>query len=208
MKKRKLKFFVLPMIYGLMCLTIVLTFLAFKKSTSVENDNYTYVNSSIISKSIPTVSDTTEDVKIIKPFTSEKVSIYKKFYSKKLSDSERENAILFFNNTYVQNTGTLYKSDESFEVVSIMDGTIIEIKEDETLGNVVEVKHNNNMISTYYGISDIKVKKNTKIKQGDIIGKSGKINVDSLENALLIELSKEGSLVDPENYFGKKLNEI
>lgn len=208
MKKRKLKFFVMPMIYGLMCATIILTFLVFYKTDKQEPDNYTYVNSSIISKSIPTISETSADVTIIKPYTSEKVSVYKKFYSKEQTDLERENSILFFNNTYVQNTGTLFKSDEVFDVVSIMDGTVLNIKKDETLGNVIEVKHENNIVSSYYGINNIKVAKNSKIKQGDVLGTSGKINIDSLENALLIELTKDGTLVNPENYFGKKLNEI
>ena len=115
--------------------------------------------------------------------------------------------MLFYNNTYVQNTGILYKSDEQFDVVSILDGEIIDIKKDETLGNVIEIKYDS-IITTYYGLNEIKVKKGNQIKQGDIIGTSGKINIDNLNNSLLLEITKDGKLVNPESYFNKKINEL
>lgn len=208
MKKRKLKPFVMPAICGIIFSSIVLTLLIINKETNITDDNYTYVNSSIISKSIPTISETTEET-ILKPFSSEKVEIYKKYYDSNASESDRANSIIFYNNTYVQNTGVLYKSSEAFDVTSILDGTIIEIKKDDTLGNVVIVKHSNNIISTYQGLSEVKVKKDQSIKQGDLLGISGKISVEeNLENALLIEITKDGKLVNPENMFDKKINEI
>lgn len=207
MKKRKLKTFVMPVIYGLMCATIFLTILVLQKTTDDEQDNNIYVNSSIVSKTIPTVSEVNNDSVIIKPFTSEKVQVYKKFYDKNLTSEELENAMLFYNNTYVQNTGTLFKSDEQFDVVSILDGEITDIKKDETLGNVIEIKYDS-IITTYYGLNEIKVKKGNQIKQGDIIGTSGKINIDNLNNSLLLEITKDGKLVNPESYFNKKINEL
>lgn len=209
MKKRKLKFFVMPVVYGMMCATIFLTLLVFYKNKDEESiDNYTYVNSSIISKSIPTISDTAVNTTVVKPYISEKVSIYKKYYDKSSTDEDRENSILFYNNTYVQNTGILYTSPEKFDIISILDGTVLEVKEDETLGRVVSVKHENNIISTYYGLSEVKVKKDQKIKQSDVIGSSGKINIDGLENSLLIEIMKDSKLVNPESYYNKNINEL
>ena len=210
MKKRKLKSFVLPAVCGIIFSSMILTLLIINKTGEMEDDYYTYVNSSIISKSIPTISTATENEEtIIKPFNTDKVELYKKYYDNASNEEDRKKSILFYNNTYVQNTGVLYKSAETFDVLSILDGTVIEVKTDETLGNVVEIKHKNNIISTYQGLNEVKVSKNQAIKQGEIIGTSGKIKLEeNLENALLIELTKDGKLVNPESYFDKKLNEL
>ncbi len=208
MKKRKLKPFVVPVMSGIIVSGILITLFALNKELKITNDNYTYVNSSIISKSIPTISETTSNV-ITRPYTSDKVVIYKKYYDVNDSDEDRKNSIIFYNNTYMQNTGILYKSDEKFDIVSILDGKVIEIKKDETLGNVVTIKHENNVISTYQGLSEIIVKKDQNIKQGDLVGISGKISLDeNINNSLLIEVTKEGKLINPEKLYEKNINEI
>ena len=213
MKKRKLKFFVMPAVYGILFATVMLSLLVLNKvnttKVSSNDENYTYVNGSIITKTVPTKSEKTNEVVIEKPYTSDKVSIYKKFYEKEGTDQERENAILFYNNTYVQNTGLIYKGEEQFDVISVLNGTVVDVKDDETLGKVVEIKHDNNLITTYQGLSNVTVKKNQTVNQGDIIGKSGKIKInDDLENALLFEIIHNGNLVNPEKYINKKINEL
>lgn len=213
MKKRKLKFFVMPAVYGILFATVMLSLLVLNKvnttKVSSSDENYTYVNGSIITKTVPTISEKTNEVVIEKPYTSDKVSIYKKFYEKEGTDQERENAILFYNNTYVQNTGLIYKGEEQFDVISVLNGTVVDVKDDETLGKVVEIKHDNNLITTYQGLSNVTVKKNQTVNQGDIIGKSGKIKInEDLENALLFEIIHNGNLVNPEKYINKKINEL
>lgn len=210
MKKRKLKSFVIPTLYGIVFITLILSMLVLNKIQSNESEDfYTYVNSSIISKSVPTILETTQDEVVKKPFISDKVEVYKKYYENSSSEEERKNSILFYNNTYVQNTGVFYKSSEKFDINSILDGTVIEVKTDDTLGNVVEIKHKNNIISIYQGLSEVLVKKDQIIKQGEKIGLSGKIKLDeNLENSLLFELTKEGKLINPEIYFEKKVNEL
>ena len=125
------------------------------------------------------------------------------------TDEEKKNALIYYNDTYMQNSGILYKGSESFDVVAILDGTIIDVKKDELLGNVIEIKHTNNLISTYQGLSTVNVKKGQLLKQGDVLGKSGKLELgETLENALLFELIKDGKYVNPLNYFDKKVSEI
>lgn len=210
MTKRKLKPFVLPMIYGILCATIVMTLVLIDKqntqSVMSEKDEYIYVNNSILTNDIPVVS---EETSIIKPYLSDKVQISKKFYDLNASEEEKKTAIIFYNDTYVQNSGILYKCEESFDVVSILDGTVVDVKKDEILGNVVEIKHSNNIISTYEGLSTVNVKKDSTIKQGDVIGKSGKIDVgESIENGLLFEIIYDGKYANPEKYFDKKISEL
>lgn len=210
MKKKKLRPFVMPMVYGIAFAALLMSLVVLDdvQNEKVVNDdsNYTYVNNSIITSNIPVVK---EEVVILKPYNSEKVEISKKFYDSTSTDEEKKNALIYYNDTYMQNSGILYKGSESFDVVAILDGTVIEVKKDELLGNVIEIKHTNNLISTYQGLSTVNVKKGQLLKQGDILGKSGKLELgETLENALLFELIKEGKYVNPLNYFDKKVSEI
>lgn len=210
MKRKKLKPFVVPVIYGMACASLIISiiFVDSKQTKTVmsEYDDYVYVNGSILKKTTPVTKDETT---IVKPYTSDKVEVSKKFYDMNASDEEKQNAIIYYNDTYIQNTGVLYKASESFDVISILDGTVVSVKKDEVLGNVVEVKHSNNMISTYQGLSTVNIKKDQLLKQGDVIGKSGNLNIsEQIENGLLFELIYDGKIVNPENYFDKKINEL
>lgn len=210
MEKKKLKPFVMPMVYGIAFAALLMSLVMIdniqNEKVSTSDNNYTYVNNSIITSNIPVVK---EETIILKPYSSDKVEISKKFYDETASDEEKQNAIIYYNDTYMQNSGILYKSSENFDVINILDGTVLDVKKDELLGNVVEVKHSNNLISTYEGLSSVSVKKGQLLNQGDIIGKSGKLELgESLENGLLFELIKDGRYVNPLNYFDKKVSEI
>lgn len=212
MKKIKVKKLIKPVVYvgtlSVLFLSIALLEKTTDDETALIQDDYMYVNSSIFTSNIPVVKEEGEAT-IQKPYVSDKVEISKKFYDKTSTDEEKENALIYYNDTYMQNSGILYKSNEQFEVVSILEGTVIDVKKDETLGNVVEIKHSNNLISTYEGLSEVSVKKDQTINQGQVIGKSGKLELgEPLENAILFELIKDGKFVNPLNYFDKKLSEL
>ena len=114
-----------------------------------------------------------------------------------------------FENTYLQNTGVIYGCNDTFDVVSILDGTVIDVKEDNLLGKIVEVKHSNDMISIYQSLSEVLVKKDDIIKQGDVIGKSGTSNMfRDIGNHLYFELIYKGKNVNPEEYYDKKIEEL
>lgn len=210
MEKRKLKPFVMPMIYGIACAAIIMSLVLLDKVQNEkvlkDDSNYTYVNGSIFTNDIPVIQ---EEKVIIKPYLSDKVQILKKYYDIEGSKEDRQNAIIYYNDTYMQNSGILYMSQESFDVISVLDGTVVDVKKDDVLGNVVEIKHSNNLISTYEGLNTINVKKDQLVKQGDVIGKSGKLQIsEQVENGLLFELIYNGKMVNPEKYFDKKVNDL
>lgn len=205
MKKRRLRGFVLPVFSAMIISTMFILLLSLKKENKPieNNEKYTYVTKSIIDDAIPTLS---EDSVIIKPFQDEKVQVYKKYYDIEESD---ENSIIYFNDTYIQNSGILYNSDTEFVVVSILDGEVIDVKKDDLLGYVVEIKHDDNLISTYEGLKSINVKKGEQVTQNTVVGKSGEITLDvNLKNALLFELIKDGKYINPEKYYNKKIKEV
>ena len=206
MKKRRLKRFVVPVFSALIISTLLITLMLFTKKTEdveVPTEDFAYVNDSIVHDALPTLS---EDDVIIKPFQTENINVYKKFYD---GENNKEDSIIYYKDTYMQNSGVLYNSDNEFMVVSVLDGEVIDLKKDDILGYVVEVKHDNNLISIYQGLKSVNIKKGDQITQNSIIGKSGEITLDvNLKNALLFELIKDGKYVNPEIFYNKKIKEI
>ena len=83
------------------------------------------------------------------------------------------------------------------------------MKKDDILGYVVEIKHKDNLISTYQGLKSVNVKKGEQITQNTLIGKSGEVTLDvNLKNALLFEIIKDGKYINPETLYNKKVKEI
>ena len=88
-------------------------------------------------------------------------------------EATQENSLVYYEQTYLQNSGVLYSSDEVFDVLATYDGTVTNVSTDEILGNVVEITHNPNLKTVYYSLGEVTVKNGDVLKSGDIIGKSG-----------------------------------
>lgn len=185
---------------------------AFFVSQNMQANNPTeedieYVNSSIIDdKEDREVIK--EDVKMVKPYTNEEVQILKYFYDYQAEAETQEKSILYHENTYIQNSGIDFGLTDTFDVVAVLDGTVVDVREDELLGTVVEIKHDNDFISSYQSLSEVSVKKNDTVKQGQVIGKSGTNTIDQdLGNHLHFELYKSGEVVDPSKYFDQVISD-
>ena len=175
---------------------------------NLPEEDIEYVNSSIIDDKNQDKEVIKEEIKMIKPYKSEKVEILKYFYDYKADATNQEKSILYHENTYIQNSGIDFGLTESFDVVSVLDGTILDVREDELLGKILEIKHDNNFISSYQSLGEISVKKNDTVKQGQIIGKSGTNTIDQdLGNHLHFELYKDGEVVDPSKYFDQVISD-
>lgn len=110
---------------------------------------------------------------------------------------------------YLPNSGVDYKSDEVFDVTSILDGTVTKVTEKDLLGKIVEITHKNNLVSVYESLSEVNVSLNDQVTQGQVIGKSGNSNISTdLGNHLHFELIYNGSNVNPENYYDKKISDL
>lgn len=211
MKKRVLRKWVVYGVYALTFLSVFSSIYFIEKSLAPENTfnndkDYVYVSKTIFDNEVPVVASGTQ---IIRPYKATDVEIAKNYYDYKADADTQKKALLYYEDTYLQNSGVEYKGSDNFDVVSILNGTVISIKDDNILGNVVEVRHDNDMISVYQSLSDVKVTENQEIKQGDIIGKSGTNNISkSLGDHLHFELIINGQNVNPEEYYNKNINEI
>ena len=207
--ERRLKKSVLYSLIGLGCLGFAGLIYGIESSILKNNEkkeDLVYVSKTILSDVVPVIG---ESSKIIKPYVNDEVKIYKTFYQKDGNEEEQKNSIIEYGNTYLQSSGICYSLDKEFDVVAIMDGPVIDVKDDELLGKVIEIRHNNNVISTYNGLSEVSVEKDMVVKSGDMIGISGTSNIfKEAGNHLYFELAVNGKLVNPIDYYDKILGEI
>lgn len=213
MKKRKLKGFVLPTVYILVIgvLFISISFLGNTLQSQINYDEDLSVNALQEEDATPVIKNEEEvkESKIVKPFTSEKVSVSKSYYSKEDDEKTQQNSLVYYEQTYLQNSGILYSANEAFDVVSVYDGTVTNVSEDEILGNVVEITHNTNLKTVYYSLGEITVKKGDALNAGTIIGKSGdNLLDDETENCLLFEVYYNGNTIDPEEFYTMNINDL
>lgn len=146
---------------------------------------------------------------IIRPYTSTDVSATIPYYNIDGTNDEQAAALIYYEGIYMQNTGVLYTSNNAFDVVSILDGTVKNIKEDSLMGNIVEIEHTNNLTTVYQSLGEVKVKVGDTVKQGDIIATSGqnKIATDT-SNALHFEVFYKGEVFNPEEFYLLDYNEV
>lgn len=211
MNKKKIKRFVVPAMYTI-ALTIFGTSMYFiqkivNKNQFESNNDMEYVNKYIVTDNeyIPVIN---EQLTVLKPYSNESVKISKTFYDYEGENKSQENSIIFYENTYMQNTGIDYTLNESFDIISILDGTVLEVTDNEILGKTIKIKHENDLISVYQSLSEINVKKDDTIIRGQVIGKSGTSSLYSKDYNLHFELYHQGKNVNPEDYYNKTKDEL
>lgn len=144
---------------------------------------------------------------VVKPYTDESVTISKYFYSKEDDETRQQQSLIKYESIYMPNTGILYSSDKEFNVIAVLDGKVSSIKEDEILGNIIEVEHSNNIVTIYQSVKNVSVKIGDTVKQGDIIALSGSNKLENeKDNCLHFEVYQEGNLINPENFYNLDLS--
>lgn len=214
MKKIKLKKPVLYGMYtGLFAILLGALYYVDFSNKNLASDNKTsdddvqYVSRLFGSDDIPVVN--TQSV-IMRPYLDDSIKIVQNFYDYKGNEKDQENSIINYEQTYIQNSGIAYGGPkEAFDVASALDGTVTSVKEDKLLGTIVEIQSSDKVITVYQTLTDVKVKKDDKVSQGDIIGKSGVSNMNKdLGNHFVFGIKVSGTYVNPEEYYDKNINEL
>lgn len=217
MKKLNLRKMVIPTIYLVAVLSVVgcimITISGVSKYLSEKKD-FTYSVNGIINDGLVPVqgeeqNQNKENSEIIRPYKSESVTIGRYFYDFEAEAKNQENAIIFYENTYMQNSGVDYISDTSFDIVSVLNGKVLLVDSDEILGNVVKIEHEKELVTVYQGIDKVNVKVGDTISQGQLIGTSGTSTINSnYTTSLHFEVYYKGSLIDPENFYKLDLKDL
>ena len=206
MTKRKVKKSVVIISYLFVVVSLLTVFTIKELKMSKKEEPSDHVNKTIFENQIPVVA--TKEI-IARPYTDSSIQIKTNYYDPKDDVETQKNSLILFENTYLPSTGIDYQSDYDFDVVSILDGIVITVREDQTLGKLVEIKHKDNIISSYQSLSEIMVSVGDEVKQGTIIGKSGTANIQKdMGSHLHFELTINSKTVDPEEYYDKELGNL
>lgn len=206
--RKKLKPFVIPVIYSIVTITMLISLMfLIQNLLNVNKNPLTYITSGTIAEDIvPVVS---EKKTIIRPYTDQDVKIVQNFYDYKGEKQNQENSLIFYENTYLQNSGVDYGKGSTFDVVAILEGTVIKVKQDDILGKIVEIRHSNDLIGSYQCLGETGLKENDTVSQGQKIGTSGSCNISkNLGDHLHFEITSKGEVINPEAIYDKQLNEI
>lgn len=208
-KKRRLKSWVVTSIFILLIAGMVGVTVGVSRSIikSMNVDNNSYVLRDIADYYLPVNSEVEDIIKY--PFSDEKVKVHINYYDNQSEESSQINSLIKYGKTYLPNTGILYGSESSFDILAIYEGEIIDIKDDEMFGKTIEIKHKNNLTSKYSSLSSVNVSIGDTVQTGEVIGKSGNNKIVGVsQNMLLCELIYNGEYVNPEKYFNTKIEEM
>lgn len=206
MKVRRLRKFVIPTVYSIAIVAMFATIVLIGKTINSfsDEDINSYVVDPIVEEEQTTPVMNQETQEIINPFTDESVVISKNFYDKDADETTQQNSIIYYENTYMQNTGVLYTSENSYDIVAVADGKVTDVKTDELLGSIVQIEHENDLKTVYQSVKDVQVKVGDQVSQGDIIAKSGENKLSNTnKNCLLFEVYQKGSLVNPQTFLSQ-----
>ncbi len=208
----KAKRLVVPTIYTISLLLIIGSIFLLVSGISSyfkEIPDYDYAVKNVFNDNNKVLPVQTTKSLIIKPYLSENVSIGKYFYDFEGEREGQEKALVYYENTYMQNSGVDYISNSVFDVVSILDGEVISVEKDNTLGNIVKVKHEKDLISIYQGIDEVSVSKGDSVTQGQILGVSSTSKINPEYNSSLhFEVYYKGEIIDPENLYTLSIEDL
>lgn len=97
------------------------------------------------------------------------------------------------------NNGIIIATQQNSNVVAVENGTVVYVgNEMRGYGNLVLIRHANQIVSAYGYNNSILVKKGQKVGKGSVIAKSGRS--DAGESALYFALSQNKRFVNPLQY--------
>ena len=122
MYQKKLKPFVIPLIYGVIMISLITSLFFLSKALDQpvfdeKEEEFSFVIN-ILDNEMAVVGD---DKPIIRPYTDEQVKIIKYFYDYQAEAKRQEQSLVYHENTYMQNSGIDYGGVEGFEGVAILD---------------------------------------------------------------------------------------
>lgn len=146
------------------------------------------------------------------PFSNTmKYEVVRKYYDKNASVEDQTKSLIKYNNSYRTSNGTGYANvdNTSFDVLSVLSGKVLEIKESPLYGKFIVLEHSDGIKTYYYGLSEVTVVAGATVNQGDKIGVSGRTEIDVDAGVhVFLKVTKNNQVVNPESLVGLKISEI
>lgn len=184
------------------------------------NSSISFVPPSSVTSSITPTSSASDKVVdadkgiFKKPFNEEDVEIIRYFFDSSLPEDDPTllQAMYMENGAYISSIGLDFatKSDETFSVLASYEGVVESITpNDKVYGNIVVIKHEDNIKTIYASLTDIQVKVGQEVKSGDLIGVSGSSTINSNYNhSLHFEVTKDDKHINPLKLFDSEFSKI
>ena len=209
------KRWVFPAIY-LVCAAMIISAVVWYQNSinnAAKDSKYGYENAKgPKDKETPSVEVNQAIENIAMPVKNADDVVYaKKFYDPAASLEEQEAALVVVGNSYRPNQGVdiANKDGKEFNVLAALSGKVTAVREDALLGNVIEISHENGIVTQYQALKDMKVKAGDEVKQGQAIALSGTSELNKEAGIHVhFELRKDSEALNPLEYFGKPLTAL
>ncbi len=192
-------------------LAFVLVALVIASSTGKPDNETPVVDDLPLEEPDDTVSTDVEEV-ITLPFAQDlDYTVTRLFYEKTSSSSEQEKALIKYGTTYRTSDGVAYarKDNQSFDVLAVLSGKVVEVKNNPLYGTYVVIEHDNDLKTYYYGLQNVEVTEGVEVQQGTKLGVSGTTEIDQeAGNHVFLKIQKNDKKLNPESLIGKKISEI
>lgn len=192
-------------------LAFVLVALVIASSTGKPDNETPVVDDLPFEEPDDTVSTDVEEV-ITLPFAQDlDYTVTRLFYEKTSSSSEQEKALIKYGTTYRTSDGVAYarKDNQSFDVLAVLSGKVVEVKNNPLYGTYVVIEHDNDLKTYYYGLQNVEVTEGVEVQQGTKLGVSGTTEIDQeAGNHVFLKIQKNDKKLNPESLIGKKISEI
>lgn len=133
------------------------------------------------------------------------------YYSPDKSEDTLQTAVIMNNNIAYESTGVTYVNgdDSQINVYAVYDGKVTGISVSDAFGTILEITHDENIVTYYSSLASCNVKVDDVVKKGDLLG-SGGMNVFDKEasNHVTFEVKVNGTYVDPELIYDKTIEEV
>ncbi len=208
MKKLKLRGYVLPTLYCLITIAVFVGVIFLGRSINLKDKDYKY-GTGILDSDIETVigEENTVSNTISSPIDEGSASISVHYYQKEDDAARQQTSLIYYESTYLPNTGILYASDNEFDVKATFDGKVVDILNDEFFGKCLVIEHSVNLRTYYYGLDNINFKKGDNVANGEVLGTSKNNEILNNKKTFLLEVYYNNELLNPEEFIGTKITD-
>lgn len=131
------------------------------------------------------------------------------YFDSKASADVKQTAMVEYGDTFTPHTGIdlARHDDQPFDVMAALSGKVTRVEKHPVNGNSVEITHSNGLITVYQSLSDVKVTEGATVKQGDVIAKAGRNELekdDGVHVHFEVRQGQDGPSVNPEQFLAKK----
>jgi stage II sporulation protein Q len=118
------------------------------------------------------------------------ITVLMPFYDESAPKEERAAALVQQGNTFKPHMGVSIGmgDDQEFDVAAAMSGTVTRVQTLPMVGNLVEITHDNGLVTVYQSLQNVTVNENDQVVQGQVFAQAGR---NELERDLGVHLHFE-----------------